>query len=241
MFRINKNDEYTAKGTGSRKSCSFMMKAGALGSMGALAYLGFRNMKPVPKQPELEHVVELHRGENYKFEYSCDANVKRYNSFRNIHDWNHRSMIQPLQERCYDGNCYNYRGMQTKTLEGNTCQPWAKHQSKLKDFEYEPFGGMHDNYCRNPSWDWKDLKDEEDLKKMVSNNVFEERGTMYYQANWYKATRTGYINGTYHLNAGGTGTVNSTYKANWEVLDTWTLKVSYPETDWDDEIWKFNN
>jgi len=56
------------------------------------------------------------------------------------------------QEVCSGTNCDGYRGMQTKTESGKTCQDWSKQSPQAHEYtpqEYPDFG-LDSNYCRNP-------------------------------------------------------------------------------------------
>jgi hypothetical protein len=58
-------------------------------------------------------------------------------------------------EKCSGLNCADYRGSQTKTRSGKTCQEWTRHRPHkhnliVYDDDRLNFGIGHHNYCRNP-------------------------------------------------------------------------------------------
>lgn len=59
-------------------------------------------------------------------------------------------------ETCTGTNCQGYRGTQTKTNHGRTCQAWGtnnphiQHKAIKSLIKYKKYG-LDENYCRNPS------------------------------------------------------------------------------------------
>jgi len=60
-------------------------------------------------------------------------------------------------EKCSGKNCDGYRGRQTKTVSGRTCQAWNTDIPHIVDRCCTPANhrtaGLDGNYCRNPSSD----------------------------------------------------------------------------------------
>lgn len=57
------------------------------------------------------------------------------------------------QPHCCRGDCYEYRGKESKTMNGKTCQRWDEqtpHRHVFTSKRY-PNAGLDENYCRNPS------------------------------------------------------------------------------------------
>jgi len=58
-------------------------------------------------------------------------------------------------EVCSGSQCNGYRGLQTKTRSGKTCQAWISNSPNseakvLKDDAANVSDGLDSNYCRNP-------------------------------------------------------------------------------------------
>ena len=72
---------------------------------------------------------------------------KLYLSFANV-----EVFVNKLEE-CSGTNCEGYRGYQTKTRAGNTCQRWdVQTPNSHSDYtpSTRPSKGLASNYCRNP-------------------------------------------------------------------------------------------
>ncbi|XP_073483556.1 plasminogen-like [Aquarana catesbeiana] len=58
-------------------------------------------------------------------------------------------------EECISGTGKDYRGTESKTKSGITCQAWASNTPHLPNFTHEKFpnDGLEANFCRNPDGD----------------------------------------------------------------------------------------
>ena len=56
------------------------------------------------------------------------------------------------KEICSGSKCNGYRGKQTKTQSGRTCQRWDAKLPHVHAYQPAlfPLEGLADNYCRNP-------------------------------------------------------------------------------------------
>ena len=60
---------------------------------------------------------------------------------------------EPQLEKCSGSKCKGYRGKQTKTINGRTCQRWDSqeyHNHPEDTPAKKPNAGLEGNYCRNP-------------------------------------------------------------------------------------------
>ncbi|XP_070789837.1 hepatocyte growth factor-like protein [Pituophis catenifer annectens] len=57
--------------------------------------------------------------------------------------------------KCIIGDGTNYRGFQSMTEKGKTCQKWQLKFPHDHRFRPSQYNGLEENYCRNPDNDWR--------------------------------------------------------------------------------------
>jgi len=57
----------------------------------------------------------------------------------------------PEVEKCSGSKCKGYRGKQTKTRSGRTCQAWDQQTPHTHAYKPASYPEVEANYCRNPS------------------------------------------------------------------------------------------